>query len=380
MRRAIYIIFIFLHLYQFSLGQETKENDQKEFTYDCSTCHTCNKPTKKNPCLNPCPRFELITIYHKAEEGPENIIMKGDYSGRDLYESVLFSHRVHSEMANMAGGCSMCHHYNPPGRILPCKDCHENQRKRTDISKPDLKGAYHRQCMNCHREWQHSTDCLSCHLQRDDNESDRLISLDQSDKKGHAGITEPERILYETDTKEGKLVTFYHEQHKVLFGFECTDCHSNESCVRCHDTRKDKDAKFTSGENGHKSCSKCHNTESQKDCGFCHSSKIKPSFDHLLRSGFALSNYHNELPCGKCHTEKGKFSGINKNCVTCHSSWDNSNFDHKITGLKLDENHIDNDCIDCHVDLNFGKKPTCDNCHDSDIIFPQNLPGEKMRK
>ena len=57
----------------------------------------------------------------------------------------------------MGGGCENCHHYNTSGPILKCSSCHESSRKREDVSIPDLKGAYHRQCMDCHREWSHDT-------------------------------------------------------------------------------------------------------------------------------------------------------------------------------------------------------------------------------
>ena len=54
------------------------------------------------------------------------------------------------------------------GPILKCSSCHESSRKREDVSIPDLKGAYHRQCMDCHREWSHETGCNSCHTPKKD--------------------------------------------------------------------------------------------------------------------------------------------------------------------------------------------------------------------
>ena len=38
---------------------------------------------------------------------------------QDLYEPVVFSHRTHAEMSGMSGGCEMCHHYDPPGDVVP---------------------------------------------------------------------------------------------------------------------------------------------------------------------------------------------------------------------------------------------------------------------
>ncbi|MDX1409785.1 MAG: cytochrome c3 family protein, partial [Saprospiraceae bacterium] len=73
-----------------------------------------------------CPREHMITVEHAPEEGPGTITIN-QMPDSDLYSPVVFSHRSHAEMSGMAGGCSMCHHYNPPGRVVPCRDCHEVQ-------------------------------------------------------------------------------------------------------------------------------------------------------------------------------------------------------------------------------------------------------------
>ncbi|MEJ5168919.1 MAG: phosphoribosylaminoimidazolesuccinocarboxamide synthase, partial [Arcobacteraceae bacterium] len=36
---------------------------------------------------------------------------------------------------------------------------------------------------------------------------------------------------------------------------------------------------------------------------------------------------------------------------------------------KLDDNHIDFECSDCHKKMNFNKKPVCDDCHNN-FIYP----------
>ena len=130
---------------------------------ECITCHTCEIPTKETPCLRACVREHLITVYHSADDAPEYINLDEFKVLEDYYTPVYFSHKLHAEMSHLAGGCQTCHHYNPPGSILSCKNCHENVRKREDLSKPDLKAAYHRQCMDCHRSWSHKDECRSCH-------------------------------------------------------------------------------------------------------------------------------------------------------------------------------------------------------------------------
>ena len=370
----IYNTLLLIILSNFSFSQSDHVKYYEEFEYSCSTCHECKNPTKKSPCLKSCPRFDLITIYHSAEEAPENIIMNYDYFGPDLYKEVVFSHKVHAEMSNIGGGCAMCHHNNPPGRILPCNNCHTLERKRIDIDLPDLKGAYHRQCIDCHRKWDHKIKCEFCHARNQDGKEDKK-NIEQSIKNRiHEKIEKPQRIVFETDTDEGEKVTFYHNEHVNLFGFKCTDCHSNESCVKCHD-KNTTGREISESEEIHEFCSPCHDVENR--CNFCHSNNIKAPFNHAVRTGFSLLKYHNRVSCKNCHGKQKDFKNINNNCNSCHKNWSSENFNHKITGIVLDENHIENDCEDCHKNSKYNLNPSCEDCHDK-IKFPDKIPGKRI--
>jgi len=373
------IIFFFVITNYLLFAQQYMNTDHKKFDFDCQTCHLCEKPTKKNPCLSECPRFDLITVHHLPEEGPDIVVMDEKYNGEDLYESVKFSHKLHAEMSGMSGGCSMCHHFNPPGNILPCRNCHDINRSRRDITKPDLKGAYHRQCMNCHREWGHSTDCNSCHILHGSGISDGTVSENSKPNQGHANIIEPKQMIFRTSYNRGKIVTFYHNEHIELFGLECTDCHSNESCVKCHEVKNLAYDKKVSLNEYHNICSECHQTNDESNCSPCHSTEIAPSFNHEVRTSFTLVKFHKSIACQNCHKVKSTFSGLDSECKSCHNNWEQSNFNHKITGFVLDENHIENDCEDCHLDNKYAEKPSCENCHDEDgVSFPGNLPGKRI--
>ena len=59
----------------------------------------------------------------------------------NLYVPVIFSHQLHAEMSDMFGGCQICHHHNPLGAILVCKDCH----LKVDYS-------LNPQCGECHKK------------------------------------------------------------------------------------------------------------------------------------------------------------------------------------------------------------------------------------
>jgi hypothetical protein len=297
----------------------------------------------------------------------------------DRYGPVYFSHKLHAQMSDMSDGCQGCHHFNTTSPILKCNSCHEASRKREDVQLPDLKGAYHRQCMDCHREWSHETGCNSCHTLKKN-----LKDVKEDVKKKYAGkehpfIAEPTLITYKTNSDEGKLVSFYHNDHTKKFGLDCVSCHKQESCTKCHDKQKTSDGKIKqistkrTFEQQHKNCISCHNKN--EDCSGCHSNKVLEPFDHGKKTGWDLGKYHTKLACSKCHEGKLPYKKVDSECVSCHGEWTKENFKHMVTGLQLDETHLELECGDCHTDKNCGVKPTCNGCHE-DYVYPKQKPGK----
>lgn len=366
---------IVISFFVFGIGTLfAQSHSQMEF--NCQTCHACETPTKSDPCLIECPREQMMTVHQTPEQSPEIITLNKMKSVEDLYEPVVFSHRLHAEMAGMSGGCEMCHHYNPPGNVVSCSECHSVSRKREDISKPDLKAAFHRQCIDCHREWSGELACESCH---ELNSSGKTAFEERAkvDERLHPPIVEPTKIVYETsEYDDNNKVTFFHNEHTGLYGFECQDCHQNESCVKCHDRKEP----VASGEieltMKHQKCASCHDTED--NCETCHMNKEMEPFNHKQRTGFDLFPHHAKLSCVQCHQTTQVFTGLSSNCNVCHENWAPDNFDHSITGLKLSENHVEWTCDVCHEDRDFTKTPTCSTCHEEDITYPDFEPGERI--
>lgn len=360
--------------------RETKNHSLQGLT--CKTCHTCEVPTKQSPCLVACPRSEMITIDQTAEESPAVVTL--DKIGKN-YLPVIFSHKIHAQMSQMAGGCASCHHYNTVGPIQKCENCHDVNRKREDISKPDLKGAYHRQCMECHREWSHSTDCTSCHLLKTGSDKNITQQLNIN-IKDHPDVPEPTKIVYETEYNKGKLVTFFHDDHTGKFKIDCKSCHQKESCNRCHDQQKLSVVEQTAlGETikihkpkneQHKPCFSCHQND---ECSSCHKNEPMQPFDHKIAAGWELNKYHVNLSCVKCHGETTTFKKLDKSCISCHNNFVEGKFDHKITGLVFDDIHKGLTCTDCHAENNFSSAPTCINCHD-DKSYPKEKPGKLINR
>lgn len=373
MNKFIWLILICFPVY-IGINAQTKagENHSSQ-NINCKTCHTCDVPTKQNPCLAECPRQGMVTVYQPAEKGPDIVSINQLVK---KYMPVNFSHRAHAQMSQMSGGCASCHHFNTVGPILPCDECHSKERKREDLSKPDLQAAYHRQCMSCHKEWNNATGCSSCHAPMGSSPEKQITGI------VHPEVNQPEKLVYETNYEKGKIVTFFHNEHVNLFHIECASCHRDESCTRCHDTQNPKTIstglpeKITKpASQHHQQCFACH----EKDrCSRCHFDKPSGPFNHKTSTGWALGKYHNNLECIRCHPGN-KFTSRSTECTSCHKNFAKGSFNHAVTGLKLNESHAELDCSNCHKDNNFSVNPDCTECH-NDKSYPDDKPGGTVKR
>jgi hypothetical protein len=310
-----------------------------------------------------------ITSDHPLAEAPTELLLD---RLAEQYRPVRFNHKLHAEMAEMGQDCATCHHFSPPGRIPPCAECHDSETNPTNLRRPSLKGAYHRQCLSCHREWSHDTKCVVCHLPADLHSlSDQ--DLDSTDIIGisHPIIREPVQKVYHTPYKEGPIVTFYHREHIELFDLTCASCHKEENCSYCHDIEKPSRPAKTQ-EQVHAICNDCHLDD---ECSRCHDTRERPGFSHES-TGWALTGHHQDLPCRSCHPTGKRITRIERECVACHAGWKAGNFDHVITGLRLDEYHAEFDCEYCHMDLAYDEPPDCSNCHEDNRTAKEAPPGE----
>ena len=378
----------FLVLIAVCLGTGGSAASQDGADLACSRCHSCEKPTRMDPCLFVCQRNAPSSIHRSAEEGPE-VITIDELSSR--YAPVEFTHRLHAAMSEFSGGCALCHHHEIGGEISACGNCHPSVVQGADLGQPSLKGAYHRQCLGCHREWSHSTACSVCHVLRDGSGGAETTTdvahetepvIDTTDIVGidHPPIEEPGRVLYETAADAGTYVTFYHDDHVERFDLACVSCHQQESCSRCHDAAVGKErpaplpadaAEERDFEDAHASCINCHE---ESDCESCHQAGPRAPFDHALSWGWPLDPYHENRACRDCHGAFERFRKPDRSCDGCHAGWQAGTFDHAVTGLTLDETHLDMDCEMCHLDRDFSVDPGCEDCHD-DRGYPDDRPG-----
>ena len=362
---------------------------------DCRHCHSCQKPTPETPCLHPCsrPLTNEMAEMLAAAEMPDDVILLDMLSDaqdqNDHFGPVPFDHAGHAYWAELLDGCILCHHFTPEGDAHPrCRTCHELAYKHQDIRKPGLKGAYHRQCMGCHREWSRDTKCSACHLPRiseDPENTKRPEDMTAEDAIGqmHPPTPEPELEVYDTliwnekaDKGEPSKVYFHHGRHTKQYGFSCAECHRGDSCARCHDPELASAQRVGPDHERHSACSPCHIVDDA--CHHCH---IKPGhappqpFEHTA-TGWPLKPYHGKKGCRACHTTM-PFRKLETKCDSCHESWDPSTFDHAVTGQVLDENHEEIDCADCHRNGAYDKPPVCTECHEEEegFVFPGKRPG-----
>ncbi len=343
---------------------------------DCAACHSCASPTHENPCLQSCKRHGAqFKGQHTTDEGPEIVVIDQLAS---LYGPVVFAHRLHAGMSAMTGGCTNCHHYSPAtGKVPPCRQCHEPTRATTDLRQPALKGAYHRQCINCHLDWSHENACGFCHEQAvaKADGTKPVARHDPSDIVGsrHPLIKATPTYTYQTTEKTGPVVTFHHQDHVDKFGLQCVDCHRGDSCRSCHDAGGTKERRKLDHVT---TCGACH---AERNCSFCHSAGAKAEFDHRASTGWTLEPFHRKVACNTCHGEPQAFRKPSRTCTSCHIHWAVGSFDHAVTGLKLNADHVELECDNCHAKMDFSKKPVCTDCHDEPML-PAKLPGVKVSR
>jgi hypothetical protein len=304
----------------------------------------------------------------QPSQGPDVVVLKELVS---LYDPVPFDHKTHAQMAEMWEGCTTCHHRTPDAATQPadqapspalsdyghvtqddaavvpaCKHCHAVAEPKAEIHMPSLKGAYHRQCLNCHREWSGANDCVICHRPRDGapataSSLPTTTAPTRDDIVGrmHPPLPAPDQKLYKTrfTPVDGGNVLFRHAGHVKSYGLKCANCHFRDSCNHCHDPKGDVPER------------------------------------KILKPAETWAESHG--PCVSCHTGRA-------HCRSCHYKDGQSApppFEHAVTGQSLDQDHAGLKCVQCHAKLRSKQELACGGgaCHarDPTIAYPNRRPG-----
>lgn len=297
----------------------------------------------------------------------------------NIFNPVLFDHKLHADMTKMGGGCNTCHHHGSEGVYEPCADCHVSEEENASMTMPTINGAYHRNCLNCHQSWTGDKVCETCHVQKKLRFNIRK-KLDSTDLLAHhhEEIIVPNIFNFVSPKSKQKPVVFQHKEHVELYRFKCEHCHRQTNCATCHNYTPSKNKKVRSLAIHHDPCSQCHDTGIETGCELCHRSTASKGFTHS-NTGWELNKHHQPLKCNQCHVGKEPITALDNTCTTCHTNFEVDSFDHAVTGLQLSEDHEEIDCYECHTDDQYDITPSCVECHDEDLSFPTDIPGELIK-
>jgi len=284
--------------------------------------------------------------------------------------------------------CKLCHEDIHEGKFGDdCKKCHnqnsfklKNTKTLSDFDHDNtgfvLKGKHE------------NTDCKSCHKKALTDPVPHKQCLDCHTDK-HNGDFAAKKAKYPDCASchvedDFMPATFTIEKHNQS-DFKLQGSHVATPCISCHKTGKDWKFKIPE-----QKCNNCHQDihenaidkkyYPEKNCETCHTSGswASISFDHN-QTDYPLEGGHQAVNCGNCHFDRSKglvvqkIKGLDRACNNCHKdvhggqfakngltdcaschtfrAWDSIGFDHDKTRFKLDGEHKNVDCYQCHKDF-----------------------------
>ncbi len=260
-------------------------------------------------------------------------------------------------------------------QIQECKTCHSAPWERTTMA--DL-------CLDCH------TDIASQMLdvaQLHGGITQKAPSFACRDcHREHRGATAPLTELGESTFPHETLGFSLNEHQTKESGdpITCDDCHgqdittfASDSCETCH---SDMDIAFA----------QAHLLSFGSGCLGCHDGVDRfGDFDHDAYI-FRLEGRHADAGCTQCHLDARTMADLQSlpqdcyacharddqhrgsygtNCESCHNplAWEDANFDHNLSRFKLEGEHAEVACAECHIDNVYENTPVdCYSCHSGD--------------
>ena len=174
--------------------------------------------------------------------------------------------------------------------------------------------------------------------------------------------------------------------HADLEGISnCTQCHilgdkvSDKKCLECHveiqSLINKKKGYHANPKVIKQDCFECHSEHHGRKFDMIHFNE--DAFDHDL-TGYELEGKHEAVDCRKCHISeniqdreirqrKNTYLGLDETCLSCHEDYHQEtlssncvdchnmdgftpveNFDHDTADFKLEGEHVNVDCVECH--------------------------------
>jgi hypothetical protein len=149
----------------------------------CKVCHGGPRPSLEEPppLQAGFPQVaELAELPASSDDFPEKVkidVLSDEYEASDMphmkivakLDAPIRSSRLARQFhGTIDTTCAGCHHHSPVGERPPrCRACHGESAAAT-LDKPDLKVAYHRQCIGCHIAMNiDKQGCTDCHASKE---------------------------------------------------------------------------------------------------------------------------------------------------------------------------------------------------------------------
>ena len=165
------------------------EKGRKKADSSCLKCHETLTSEMENLVLKDPDKAakmmadarEYTKETYRKDDIPEKVVIK---ALANQYEPAEFPHRkiVNKLMEGINGSklathfhgdkgtlCQGCHHNSPASTKPPkCGSCHGKPFNEMEPMRPGLLGAYHQQCMTCHKEMklEKPAGCTGCHKEK----------------------------------------------------------------------------------------------------------------------------------------------------------------------------------------------------------------------
>jgi hypothetical protein len=180
------------------------------------------------------------------------------------WSAAPFGHAAHAHMARPGpADCAICHHHQDVGAAVPaCGRCHTAPLDEETAGRLGLKGAYHHQCLDCHRTLgEAAADCRRCHLPRNSPGAGAQPAIPRR--------AVPSEKTYRTPHDGGTEVRFDHGNHADACEGGCAGCHGGERCAACHGAPASPPVKAA---DPHAKCNACHgkDRDMEFECSDCH--------------------------------------------------------------------------------------------------------------
>ncbi len=320
--------------------------------------------------------------------------------------------------------CTQCHDLGDQISEAKCLNCHIKLKSRISSNKGfhASEEVKQKNCISCHSEHhglkfemirfdkkqfnhnstgyelkgKHKTiDCRNCH--KPDFIQDPEIKKNQTTFLG----LDPKCLTCHADYHQKTLSNDCIKCHNYnqfkpasefnhsRTDFPLTGAHLKVTCIECHKKEIRNNVSFQKFASiDFQTCHSCHKDPHDNkfgtNCKACHTDesfhKIKPTpqFNHNL-TGFKLEGRHKSIDCRKCHDSRAGTSGMFKEfekiskleCISCHKD--------------IHEGKFETDCKKCHNQESFRANKNMDQFNHNLTNFPlegkhQNLDCKKCHK